>query len=205
MTTRIAIVIGTTRPGRRSAAVAQWAHETAAGHPSVTGGEVAVDIVDIAEFGLPLLDEAVPAAWGQYANPHTLKWAETVASYDGFVFVTPEYNHAMPASLKNAVDYLFAEWNDKAAGFVSFGSALGVRAVEQLRLTLAELKVATVRTQVALSVYQDFEFTDPANPTDPGVVTPGEHHTETLHEMLGELAAWAGVLKGLRDTAAVAA
>ncbi|HEY1179692.1 MAG TPA: NAD(P)H-dependent oxidoreductase [Phytomonospora sp.] len=204
MTTRIAIVIGTTRPGRRSAAVARWAHDAAVAHESVTGGAVAVDVVDIAEFGLPLLDEAVPAAWGQYANPHTLKWAETVASYDGFIFVTPEYNHAMPASLKNAVDYLFAEWHDKAAGFVSFGSALGVRAVEQLRLTLAELKVATVRTQVALSVYQDFEFTDPTDPADPGVVAPGPHHTETLHEMLGELVSWSGALKSLRTPAAAA-
>lgn len=204
MTTRIAIIIGTTRPGRRSAAVAQWAHEAATRHEAVTTGDVTVDIVDVAEFGLPLLDEAIPAAWGQYANPHTLKWAETIASYDGFIFVTPEYNHAIPAALKNAVDYLFAEWHDKAAAFVSFGSALGVRAVEQLRLILAELKVATVRTQVALSVYQDFEFADPTNPVDPGVLTPGEHHEATLHEMVGELAAWAGALKSLRPAAVAA-
>ncbi|GAA0908870.1 hypothetical protein GCM10009559_78500 [Pseudonocardia zijingensis] len=117
------------------------------------------------------------------------------------VFVTPEYNHSFPAALKNAIDYLFAEWNDKAAGFVSHGVHGGVRAVEGLRLVLAELKVATVRSQVVLNTFTDFELTAPG---DPGVCRPGEHEQQALHDMLDELVAWAAALKPLRETASAA-
>ena len=116
-----------------------------------------IEIVDIADFDLPLLDEAYPPSMGQYAQPHTKAWAATIAAFDAFVFVTPEYNHSMSGALKNAIDFLFREWNDKAAGFVSYGSVGGARAVEQLRLVMGELKVADVRAQCALSLFTDFE------------------------------------------------
>jgi NAD(P)H-dependent FMN reductase len=91
-----------------------------------------------------------PPSLGQYTKPHTLAWAEKIASFDGYVFVTPEYNHSTSGALKNAIDFLYREWNNKAAGFVSYGSVGGTRAVEHLRLVMAELQIATVRAQVAL-------------------------------------------------------
>jgi len=152
-------------------------------------------LVDLADQDLPLLDEAAPAAFGEYDREHTARWASLVGSFDGFVFVTPEYNHGLPAALKNAIDFLYAEWQNKAAGFVSHGVHGGVRAVEQLRLVLAELKVAGVGSQVALSAFTDFAITDPR---EPGVLTPGAHQEEALAEMLDELVAWTGAMQGLR-------
>ncbi|WP_084958584.1 NADPH-dependent FMN reductase [Thermoactinospora rubra] len=200
MTIHIAIVVGSTRrPRSRTAVAAEWVRQVAERHPDVVSGRVALGLVDLAEHDLPPLDEPLPALFGDYRHEHTRRWAATVASYDGFVFVTPEYNHSMPAALKNAVDYLFAEWNDKAAGFVSHGVAGGVRAVEHLRQVLAEVKVATVRSQVALSAFADFQVADPA---EPGVIAPGPHQEPTLMELLEELFAWAGALKALRETGA---
>jgi NAD(P)H-dependent FMN reductase len=116
-----------------------------------------------------------------------------VGSCDAFVFATPEYNHSIPAALKNAIDYLYAEWNDKPAGVVSYGVQGGTRAVDHLRLILAEVRVAVVPTQVALSVFAEFDFsgTDTGDPTAPGVLTPAEGRTEELSTMLTEIVAWA--------------
>jgi len=192
----IAIVIGSTRPGRRGDQVAKWVQEQAVAR-SAHGAEVKYTIVDLADAGLPLLDEPVPAALGGYRHEHTRRWARVIASFDGFIFVTPEYNHAMPAALKNAIDYLFAEWHDKAAAFVSYGLTGGVRAVEQLRLTLAEVKVAGVRSQVAVTLFHDFVITDM---TQPGTFAPADHHLPVLDRMLSELTAWSQALAPLRRT-----
>lgn len=192
---RIAMVIGSTRPGRRGDQVAHWV-ESVAG--TKAGGEAEFAVLDLADFQLPLLDEPQPAAIGDYSNPHTITWANTVREFDGFIFVTPEYNHSMPASLKNAIDYLFGEWNDKAAGFVSYGLSGGTRAVEHLRLTLAEVKVACVRSQVALSLFTDFQIDDMS---EPGTFRPGEQHEPILGRMLGEVIAWAGALRSVRTAA----
>ncbi|RJL32120.1 NADPH-dependent FMN reductase [Bailinhaonella thermotolerans] len=190
--TRIAIIIGSTRPGRRGELVARWVRETALRHrPDVT-----FDILDLADFDLPLLDETTPAIFGTYERSHTQRWSAAVASYDGFVFVTPEYNHSFPAVLKNAIDFLFHEWNDKAAGFVSYGVHQGVRAVEHLRLVLAEVKVATVRTQVALSNFADY-----AESMDPATLDPRSHQRQDLITMLDEVLSWANALTALRAAA----
>ncbi|MFE6778127.1 NADPH-dependent FMN reductase [Streptomyces sp. NPDC057702] len=194
--TRIGVIVGSTRPGRRAATVAAWVAEVAARHPTVASG-VSVEVVDLAAYGLPLLDEPVPAIVGDYRHEHTRRWASTIAAYDGFVFVTPEYNHSFPAALKNALDFLYAEWGDKAAGFVGYGGLGGTRAVEQLRLTLAELRVATVRTQVALSKYTDVELF-----TDPGAWTPGQDQEAALGELLDEVIAWSRALQPLRAATA---
>lgn len=191
---RIAIVVGSTRPGRRGDQVASWVHEAATARPSGRTN-VQYEVVDLAVMGLPLLDEPVPAALGGYRHEHTRRWSELIASFDGFVFVTPEYNHAMPAALKNAIDYLFTEWHDKAAGFVSYGVTGGVRAVEQLRLTLAEVKIACVRSQVAFSIFKDFTITDM---TEPGTFTPADHHRPAVDRMLDELTEWSQALAPLR-------
>jgi NAD(P)H-dependent FMN reductase len=110
------------------------------------------------------------------------------------VFVTPEYNHSTSGALKNAIDFVYREWNNKAAGFVSYGAAGGVRAVEHLRLIMAELMVATVRGQVTLSLFTDFEkFT---------TFTPNPRHERDLHTMLDQLVAWGGALKDVRSAEA---
>jgi NAD(P)H-dependent FMN reductase len=189
---RIAIVIGSTRPGRKAKAVAEWVYGIASKR-----GDAAYEIVDIADFNLPLLDEEIPPSRGQYSQPHTKVWAAKIATFDGFVFVTPEYNHATSGALKNAIDFLYKEWNNKAAGFVGYGSASGVRAVENLRLIMGELQVADVRGQVALSLATDFE-----NYT---IFKPAAQHERTVGVMLGQVVAWAGAFKRLREEAAAEA
>jgi len=149
---KIAIIIGSTRPGRNGEAVAKWVYKIAQKR-----GDAEFELVDIKDFNLPLLDEPVPPSMGQYSKPHTKAWAAKIGSFGGYVFVAPEYNHGISGALKNAIDFLFAEWNNKAAGFVSYGGAGGARAVEQLRLVLAEVQIATVRNQVLLSMFNDFE------------------------------------------------
>jgi NAD(P)H-dependent FMN reductase len=194
---RIGIVVGTTRPGRRGAAVAQWVERLAS---ASAPADAEFALVDLAEFDLPVLDEPVPAALGEYRNAHTRRWAETIAGFDGFVFVTPEYNHSVPAALKNAIDYLFTEWHDKAAGFVSYGLGGGIRAVEHLRLTLAEVKVAGVRSQVALQLFDDFEIADIR---EPGQFRPDARHEAILGRLLDEVCSWARALQPLRQPATV--
>src|SRR2546423_10458037 len=108
-------------------------------------------------------------------------------SFDGFVFVTAEYNHGIPGALKNAIDFLFREWNDKATGFVSYGGAGGARAVEQLRLVLAEVQMATVRNQVLLSMFTDFE--------NYSIFKPDARHGKSVNEMFDQVIAWGGALK----------
>lgn len=152
-TPRIAIITGSTRPGRNNEAVARWVYDLARQRTDAT-----FELVDIADYNLPLLDEPSSPMFGNYARPHTKAWSEKIASFDGFVFVTPEYNHSMSGALKNALDFLYREWNNKVAGFVSYGGgANGARAVEHLRAVMSELMVATVRTQVLLSLVTDFE------------------------------------------------
>ncbi|QHZ00262.1 FMN-dependent NADPH-azoreductase [Streptomyces sp. S4.7] len=162
MTLKIAIVLGSTRPGRNGEAVAKWAQKIAAQRD-----DAEFELVDIADYKLPHLDEVVPPAMGQYTQDHPLAWAEKVASFDGYLFVTPEYNHSTSGALKNAIDFVYAEWNNKAAGFVSYGSVGGTRAVEHLRLIMSELQVATVRSQVALSLYTDFVSVSETAPRRP--------------------------------------
>lgn len=183
--TRIAIILGSTRPGRNGEAVARWVYDIAKQRD-----DAEYELVDIAEFNLPHLDEPLPPLLGNYQRPHTHAWAATIASFDGYVFVTPEYNHSTSGALKNAIDFLYAEWNDKAAGFVSYGDAGGVRAVEHLRLVMGELGVADVRDQVALSLYSDF-----TNYTE---FTPAPHHDAAVDALLGQVVSWSTALAGTR-------
>jgi NAD(P)H-dependent FMN reductase len=132
------IILGSTRPGRNGEAIAKWVYDIA---KKRTDAEF--EYVDIKDYNLPLLDEPISPSLGKYSKEHTKAWSTKIDSFDAFVFVTPEYNHGIPGALKNAIDFLYKEWNNKVAGFVSYGgSALGTRAVEQLRLVMAELQVA---------------------------------------------------------------
>lgn len=186
MTISIAIIIGSTRPGRHSETVARWFDEIAQKR-----SDASFELVDLADYDLPLLDEPYPPMMAQYSKPHTKAWAEKVASFDAFVFVTPEYNHSTSAALKNAIDYLYHEWTNKAAGIVSYGSIGGVRAAEHLRLILAEVQVATVRNQVMLSMLTDFE--------NYSVFKPDPRHEAAANTMLDQVIAWGGAFKPLRE------
>ena len=185
----IGIIIGSTRPGRKAPAVAAWIHSLAQ-----MRGDASYELVDLADFNLPLLDEPSPPATGKYQHEHTKAWSRKIASLDGFVFVTPEYNHAPSGALKNALDFLFREWNNKAAGFVGYGGQGGTRAVEVLRLIMGELLVADVRAQVALSLGTDFE--------NYSTFKPDPKHERSVTTMLDQVVAWSGALKPLRTPAA---
>jgi len=183
---KIGIIVGSTRPGRKAAAVAEWVYEILK-----TREDAEFEIVDIDEYRLPLLDEPIPPSLNRYSQEHTKTWSAKIDSLDAYIFVTPEYNHGTSAALKNAIDYLFIEWNNKAAGFVSYGGAGGVRAVENLRLVMGELKVATVRAQVTLSLFTDFEnFT---------TFKPHDRHDKAVDALADDVIAWGVALKTLRE------
>jgi NAD(P)H-dependent FMN reductase len=182
---KVAIILGSTRPGRNGEAVSQWIYEIAKKR-----SDADFELVDIKDFNLPLLDEPIPPSMDQYTKEHTKIWSAKINSFDAFIFVTAEYNHGIPGALKNAIDFLFKEWNNKVAGFVSYGSAGGVRAVEQLRLVMAELQVATVRSQVHLSLFTDFEnFTK---------FKPAPYNEKSVSDMLDQVISWGSALNTLR-------
>ena len=145
---------------------------------------------------MPLLDEPVPALFGDYRRPHTRRWAAVVDGCDAFVFVTPDYNRSIPAALKNGIDYLYAEWNDKVAGVLSYGVQGGDRAADHLRAILAEVRTVVVPTGVALSIFTDFDFTE-ADPGDrnAGRFAPRDGREAELSTMLGEVVAWSLALR----------
>ncbi|MGP5700768.1 NADPH-dependent FMN reductase [Glutamicibacter sp. 287] len=184
---KIGIIVGSTRPGRRSIAVAEWLKAIADQRQ-----EHDFVLLDLLDYDLPHLDETIPAAMGKpYGHEHTRAWSEAVASCDGFIIVTPEYNHSIPGVLKDALDYLFGEWHNKAVGFVGYGLLGGSRAVEHLRTISAELMLADVRAQVALSLFTDF--------VDMETLVPGEHHAGTANQMLDQLLSWSSALGKLRE------
>lgn len=182
---KIAIIVGSTRPGRLGIQVGNWVSENA------TAGGVEFELVDLVDYALPLLDEAYPAAMGKYQHEHTRKFSAKIDEFDGYIFVTGEYNHTIPAALTNAISFLNAEWADKAAGIVSYGSMGGVRANEHLRQVLAELQVADVRQNVMLSLFTDFE--------NFSTFAPAEVHVAELDAQVGQVVRWARALKPLRD------
>ncbi|MEU5259686.1 NAD(P)H-dependent oxidoreductase [Amycolatopsis sp. NPDC021455] len=182
---KIAIVLGSTRPGRNGEAVADWVLTRA---KERTGADY--ELIDLLDHPLPPLDEPIPASAGKYTGEHTKAWAATIAEFDGFVFVTPEYNHSTSAVLKNAIDYLYGEWNNKAAAFVSYGSLGGARAIEHLRAICSELQIAHVRQQLSFSLVDDFRnFT---------TFTPAATHDQAATILFDQLESWAGALKTVR-------
>jgi NAD(P)H-dependent FMN reductase len=183
--TKIAIIVGSTRPGRIGRPVADWVHRIASKRT-----EAEYDIVDLAEQDLPLYDEQIPAAVGQYAGEHTKNWAAVVGRYDGFLVVTPEYNHAPPAALKNAFDFVHAEWGNKAIGFVGYGAVGAARAVEQLKPVATELSLAPVAAQVTLLIPGDF-------PNYPEF-EPQEFREAELERVLNQLESWSKALAAVR-------
>ncbi len=184
---RIGIIIGSTRPGRKGEGIAAWVHHHAR---ASRHHEAAVfEVVDLADHNLHHLDEKVPAVFGDYAHEHTRRWSTRVAELDAFVVVVPEYNHSFPGSLKTALDFLYAEWHDKAVGFVSYGMEGGTRAVEQLRTVAAELRLADVPTAVHLWLGKDLEGNR---------VVETENLAGQMDALLDDVVAWGALLRGHR-------
>src|ERR1700745_123712 len=165
--TRIGIILGSTRPNRNGEQVAKWVYDIASRR-----SDAEFELIDLRDYPLPHLDEPLPPSMGQYHNEHTRQWADKIASFDGFVMVTPEYNHSTSGVLKNAIDYLYAEWNNKAVGFVSYGGGGGAPGGEHVRPVVGELAMADVRQQVTLSLLTEFE--------NFSVFKPGDHSLAAL-------------------------
>ncbi|MDN5594858.1 NADPH-dependent FMN reductase [Brevibacterium aurantiacum] len=184
----IAIIPGTSRPQALNPQVVAWAKDQLAGRE-----DVRAEIVDFGEFNLPLLDEVIPAGANMYQNDHTKAWGAKLAEFDAFIFVTPEYNHSISGSLKNALDFVASEFNHKVAGIVNYGADKGVRAAEHLRHILANYKLAVVRDQASFSLFTDFAD---------GVFTPTEVSATPFASMADDLVAWGEALKSVREDSA---
>lgn len=186
---KIAVVLGSTREHRNGAAVADWVLAQAQGRSAAS-----YELVDLRDHPLPFFDEPMGPTMRASERPEVVAFAEVIGGYDGFVFVTPEYNHSVSAVLKNALDSIYPEWNDKAAALVSYGSYSGARAVEHLRAVLSELQVAHVRAQLGFNLFTDFK--------DFSEFTPGEQHAGAAQGLFEQLERWAGALKPLREAPA---
>jgi NAD(P)H-dependent FMN reductase len=161
----LTIIVGSTRPGRAGQPIAEWFADRARTHAGFD-----VEVADLAEIGLPLLDEPNHPRLEQYTKQHTKDWSAIVDRADAVVFVTPEYNYGYPAALKNAIDFLHREWRDKPAGFVSYGGvAAGTRAVQQLKQVVTTLRMTPVFDSVNIPFHAQlikdgkFEATDLLN------------------------------------------
>ena len=186
MKVKIAIVTGSVRKGRNAEAVAKWMFDFAKKR-----NDAEYELVDLLDYKLPLLGMEVPPEQEEKVNIAIKTWSDKMASFDGYIFVTPEYNHAVGGALKNALDYLNIELNNKAAGLVGYGSLGGVRAHENMRLILGELQVADVRTAVTFSLMTDFE--------NMSVFKPASYHEGNANSMLDQLLAWSKALKTIRN------
>jgi NAD(P)H-dependent FMN reductase len=192
---KIGVIISTTRATRFGHKPAQWVHDIAAQNENLD-----VEIVDLRDYPMPFFDEAASNAWAPSQNPEALRWQKKVAEFDGYIFVTAEYNHSMPAVLKNALDYSALEWNKKAAGFVGYGGVGGARAVEHLRGIAAELELATVKTGVYI---QGADFM--------AVWREGKELKDITYlqagvkDMVDQLVWWTAALKTARDQDQLAA
>jgi NAD(P)H-dependent FMN reductase len=185
MMVKLQVILGSTRPGRIGEAVAQWVYETANKRD-----DFKIELVDVADYELPLLDEPVPPLMQKYSKEHTKKWSDKISEADGYIFVAAEYNHSIAGGLKNAIDYLNHEWRDKSVGFVSYGSAGGARAVEHLRGVAGELHLADVREQLLLYLTSDFENYSTFKRT--------EAHEEQLNKVLDQVVRWAKAMQTIR-------
>jgi len=179
-------IIASTRPGRVGPAVASWFHQSAATH-----GQFDAELVDLADFNLPIFDEPFHPAQQKYQHEHTKRWSASVQVADAFVIVTPEYNFNPPPSLVNALDYLYNEWNYKPVAFVSYGGVSGgMRSVQSAKQIVTTLKMVPLVDAVTIP-FVNQHLTD-------SVFTPNEIHEKSATALLTELHRWATALKTLR-------
>ena len=182
------VIVASTRPERKGSLVAAWLLDRARAH-----GKFDIELVDLADVNLPLFDEPKHPRFRDYVHEHTRAWSATVARADAYVFVTPEYDFAAPASLVNALQYLLAEWAYKPAGFVSYGGVSGgTRGVEMTKSLLTALKMMPMFETVAIPFFAQYIK------ADTGLFDPGEVQTKAATVMLDELLKWAVALKPMR-------
>lgn len=198
-TIKIKIILGSTRQNRFSEKPGQWIFEEA---KKLAGVEV--ELLDLRDYPMPFFDSPMPAsmAEGKYNNEVVQKWAAKINDGDAFIIVTPEYNHGYPAVLKNAMDVLYPEWNRKAVGFVSYGSALGARAVEQLRLVAIELQMAPIRPAIHIPVEIFMASMMGTGPQGSEMFEPIRkgYMGDPVERFLNDLLWWALALKQARKT-----
>lgn len=190
MNNRISIlgILGSTRQGRRGELVADWFGAIAAAREDID-----YEPVDLRDWDLGFFDEPRPPSTGDYQNESQRRWGQKVDAADGFVWITPEYNHGYPAPLKNAIDFLYREWNRKPVSIVSYGAASGgVRAAEQLRQVAVEVQMAPLRR--AVSIPRAFRAFD----GEGRLQADAEYHDRSAVAVLDELAWWATALREAR-------
>lgn len=189
---RIAIIIGSTREGRFGEKPARWIHEIARER-----ADLEVDLIDLRDHPLPFFDESLSLTRAPAKNELALRWAAKLATVDGFIVVTPEYNHGPSAVLKNALDYAYKEFNRKPIGFVGYGyGGVGAaRAVEQLRLTAIELQMAPVRNAVHIGMVEFVGLMQGKSFED------FPHLGQTAKGLLDDMTWWTKTLKPARDAA----
>lgn len=186
--TKIAIILGSTRPNRFGPQVANWMMELTKKYTKDTQFE----LIDLAEINLPFMDEPKSPLYGDYKNQHTKDWAKLVDETDGFIFVTPEYNHSTSAVLKNALDFAFREWHYKPVAFVSYGAdAGGARATEHLRAITGYLRMYDLGHFINLVNYWD-------QVNEKGEFQPTEQQTEAGQKLLAQLVFWTQQMKQAR-------
>ncbi|MGW3601449.1 NADPH-dependent FMN reductase [Micromonospora sp. NPDC005161] len=180
-TRRLNVIVASTRPGRVGRMIGDWFTDAAGRH----GGFDDVRLVDLAEVGLPFHDEPHHPSEGRYLYRHTQRWSATTAAADAFVFVMPEYNYGFSAPLKNAIDYLYHEWQHKPVGFVSYGmSSGGLRAVQMIKQVVTTLNMVPVNDAVTIFLRQALDGSGRLVP-DPG----RDAAAEAMLHQLGRLAA----------------
>ncbi|MEM4282604.1 MAG: NAD(P)H-dependent oxidoreductase [Candidatus Woesearchaeota archaeon] len=198
---KIKIIIGSTRQNRFSEKPAQWIFEEIKKLK-----DVEAELLDLRDYPMPFFDETISPSMAkrQYPNEVVKKWSEKINDGDAFIIVTPEYNHGYPAVLKNAMDVIYPEWNRKPVGFVSYGSALGARAVEQLRQVAIELQMAPIRNSIHIPVDIFFAAMMGKGPQGPEMFEPVRKGTmgDPVERFLNELLWWARALKKARTESA---
>ncbi len=181
------LIIASTRPGRKGPAVAAWIQELAKEHP-----ELDVEVLDLATINLPFLDEANHPRLQQYEKQHTKDWSAKIAPAEAFIFVMPEYNFGFNAPLKNAIDFLYREWQNKPVALVSYGGvAAGLRAAQMIRPVLAAVSLVAIPEAVSVPQFTQFINAE-------GKFVPNEMLTKSAHGVMKGLVKWGEVMKGLR-------
>lgn len=188
---KLGIIIGTTRPNRFADKPAQWIAERAR-----ATGEFEVEIVDLRDYKLPFFDEQASPAWAPSKAEGAKAWQEKIASLDCFIATAAEYNRAPSGVLKNALDYAYNEWNNKAIGFVGYGGVGGARAIEQLRVISVELQMAPVRNGVHI-LWPDYMQIASGEKE----ISDFEHLNEAADGLIKQLAWWGKALKVAREAA----
>jgi NAD(P)H-dependent FMN reductase len=181
------IIIASTRPGRKGPILADWIYGKAKRDPAFD-----TELVDLAEVNLPFFDEPNHPRLQQYKHQHTKDWSAKIASADAFVLVTPEYNYGFPATIKNAIDYLFVEWQHKPIGFVSYGGiAGGTRSIQMLKQTLTSLEMVPITADVNVPLFTKYIVDDKFAATD--------EQNRNADLLFSELKKWSAVLSRFKE------